>query len=196
MIDKHVSPLSQAEEEEETTGSSTDAAVPGVSRADQRAASKDETAGGDRAGGEAEDQDVCRECEPESPQEEGRVRAVRDPGLPTPEERARHELLHVPFRPWCEHCVKGKAADDPHPQRAPSESGGDDGVPKVSIDYGFIKLEDTEPRTVLVLKVSGKGSSHGQMRDWQGKRGSNCNPLDCCLFEEAGLGSMFASGRW
>merc|ERR1712197_159663 len=89
--------------------------------------------------------------------QEGRVRAARDPGQPTPEERARHELLRVPFRPWCEHCVEGKAADDPHSQRAPNESGGDDGVPKVSVGYGFIKLEDVDPRTALVLKVSGKG---------------------------------------
>ena len=29
--------------------------------------------------------------------------------------------------------------------------------PKVSIDYVFIELGDAEPRTVLVLKVSGKG---------------------------------------
>ena len=157
MIAEHVSPLSQATQEKEAIGSLTDVVRDGVGSVDQPAAGEGEAADGGQTGGGVEDPEVCRECEPESPREEGRVRAVRDPGQPTPEERARRELLHVPFRPWCEHCVKGKAVDDPHSQRAPNESGGDDGVPKVSVDYGFIKLEDAEPRTVLVLKVSGKG---------------------------------------
>ena len=32
-------------------------------------------------------------------------RAVRNPGQPTPAEVAEHNLTHIPFRPWCTHCV-------------------------------------------------------------------------------------------
>jgi hypothetical protein len=81
------------------------------------------------------------------------VRAIRDPGQPTPEEVAAHELTHLPFRPWCPDCVSGRAADDPH-RRIVRDA--DDGVPKVSVDYGFISSDDGEDtRAILVLKVSG-----------------------------------------
>ena len=33
---------------------------------------------------------------------------------PTQKERLKHEVLHVPFETWCVHCVRGRAADDPH----------------------------------------------------------------------------------
>ena len=47
------------------------------------------------------------------------VRGVRDPGQPTREERARHDLTHLPFRPWCADCVAGRAVDDPHRRLVP-----------------------------------------------------------------------------
>ena len=30
---------------------------------------------------------------------------LRDPGQPTPTERAEHELTHIPYRSLCTHCV-------------------------------------------------------------------------------------------
>lgn len=63
----------------------------------------------------------------------------------------------MPFRPWREHCANGKAGDDPHPGRAnlgPQEARA---VTNISIDHGSIRLEGAEPRTIIVLKVSGKG---------------------------------------
>ena len=81
------------------------------------------------------------------------VRAVPDPGQPTREERAMHELTHLPFRPWCADCVAGRAANDPHRRLAREV---DDGPPKVSVDYGFESSTDgTEQRTILVVKVAG-----------------------------------------
>ena len=35
--------------------------------------------------------------------------ALRDPGQPSPAERAEHDLTHIPYRPWCKHCVRGRA---------------------------------------------------------------------------------------
>ena len=84
--------------------------------------------------------------------------------------------------------MKGKAADDPHSQRAPSESGGDDGVPKVSVDYGFIKLEDTEPRTVLVLKVSGKGPVMARCVTGKGREDPTAIPWIVAGLRRLGLG--------
>ena len=33
---------------------------------------------------------------------------------PSAEEVRRHMISHVPYRSWCEHCVRGKAKDNPH----------------------------------------------------------------------------------
>ena len=69
---------------------------------------------GEENDGAAERGDEVRE-EPSG--EEAAVRGMRDPAEPSRDERARHELTHVPFRPWCRHCVSGKAADNPHQRR-------------------------------------------------------------------------------
>ena len=85
--------------------------------------------------------------------EAARVRGLRDPGQPTKAEREQHELFHVPFRPWCKHCVEGRAVDDPH-RRQEEDSEGETRLPKVSVDYGFMKLDGEEtPRILLVLKA-------------------------------------------
>lgn len=105
----------------------------------------------------ADQEDQGEREEPDGAQEEAGVRNLRDPAEPSREERARHELTHVPFRPWCRHCVEGKAADDPH-FRGPDQHEEPE-VVKASLDYGFLKLEEEEePRTVLVLKVRPSGA--------------------------------------
>jgi hypothetical protein len=86
------------------------------------------------------------------------VRGVRDPGQPTREERARHDLTHLPFRPWCADCVAGRAADDPHRRVVRDD---DDGPTKVSVDYGFFSEKVGEldvQRAILVVKVGGARS--------------------------------------
>ena len=41
---------------------------------------------------------------------EGRsARELAAPTEPTPQERALHELTHIPYRAWCSHCARAKA---------------------------------------------------------------------------------------
>ncbi len=103
----------------------------------QQAESDDgEAAGGNKAG-EVEDEMLCKECY-EAPET---AKAVRDPGTPTPLQRALHELNHWPFRKWCEPCVKGRATGQQHRgvkgELAMSE------VTRVLMDYGFLHEEET-----------------------------------------------------
>ena len=42
------------------------------------------------------------------------ARRRRAPHEPTAEEAERHALTHVPYRDWCEACVRGKARENPH----------------------------------------------------------------------------------
>ena len=80
--------------------------------------------------------------------EGGESRAVRAKKIPpevSQEEYGKHQTTHLPFRSWCEHCVRGKAADDGH--RAVSDAGGD---PKWGMDYFFLsRAEDPEGRAEL-----------------------------------------------
>ena len=55
-----------------------------------------------------------------------------DPGAPSKRERDIHREDHVPYRCWCEHCVKGRGLGEAH---VPGECGA---VPVVSFDYLII----------------------------------------------------------
>ena len=72
--------------------------------------------------------------------EEDDEEALRPKGVPTPsppsrQERLEHELTHLPFRSWCEFCVKGKCKADQH--RATGQLANSE-VPVVSFDYAFM----------------------------------------------------------
>ncbi|CAE7848057.1 RE1 [Symbiodinium necroappetens] len=68
------------------------------------------------------------------------VEAPPGPQEPTPEQRAQHELTHLPPEPWCEHCIKGRAIDTAHRQ-VPLELKATN--PRVEVDYSFIKVDGT-----------------------------------------------------
>eukprot|EP00973_Karenia_brevis_P086851 12045803-Karenia_brevis.AAC.1 len=47
-----------------------------------------------------------QEMEEEETQKNEKVRALRTPKSPTPEEYRHHRLTHIPYRDWCPHCVR------------------------------------------------------------------------------------------
>ena len=69
-------------------------------------------------------------------------KATAPPGPqdPTPEQRAQHELTHLPPEPWCEHCVKGRAIDTAH-RLVPLELRATNR--KMEVDYSFVKVDGT-----------------------------------------------------
>ena len=72
-----------------------------------------------------------------------RPRGVRDPGAPTPGERAEHELHHANYREWCRACVRGRGIAAPH-RKQHQHLDDPDGVPSVHFDYCFIGEKDQE----------------------------------------------------
>ena len=55
------------------------------------------------------------------------------------EEYDSHQLTHLPFRSWCDHCVKGKAVDDAHrPRIDPHRREA-----KMGMDYFFLARRQT-----------------------------------------------------
>ena len=71
----------------------------------------------------------------EDSEEALRPKGVMAPSSPSRQERLEHDLTHLPFRSWCEFCVKGKCKADQH--RATGQLAESE-VPVVSFDYAFM----------------------------------------------------------
>ena len=73
-------------------------------------------------------------------------RAVGYPADPTPEERAQHELTHMPFKSWCPICVRCKSKDDQHKQVY-------DKRPALQADYAFLTTREAEEQVTVITCI-------------------------------------------
>ena len=67
---------------------------------------------------------------------------LRDPGQPSPAERAEHSLTHIPYRPWCQHCVRGKAKG--RQSRRIRGEQSESSCPRIRLDYCMITDKSQE----------------------------------------------------
>ena len=67
-------------------------------------------------GVEGGDEDRGEEVQAEEEQENGQRNVVKlhQPWMPTRAEREEYAMTHLPFRSWCEHCVKGRGEEMKH----------------------------------------------------------------------------------
>ena len=79
------------------------------------------------------------------------VRNIRDPGQPTAKEHQEHRTTHRPYRSWCKFCVMGRGVKAPH--RRPDAQDDLEGVPHVSMGYGFLGEMESEDRVSPVLVI-------------------------------------------
>ena len=65
----------------------------------------------------------------------------------------------MPYRSWCEDCVRSRARNSPHHKKAPEDPLEEIKVPRVHMDYFFISREDEtaskNPMLVMVDEKSG-----------------------------------------
>lgn len=71
------------------------------------------------------------------------VRIVRSGYSPTKSEVAEHRISHLPFRDWCEHCVKGRSKGLPHRIKEGAAKEEQE-VPVISVDYMFMGDKQSE----------------------------------------------------
>ena len=74
------------------------------------------------------------------------------PRVPTAEERSLHELTHLPYRSWCDHCMACKARSDPQRILDPAPEGRR-AVPCIQADYAFGKIEADKPTLTVLVAV-------------------------------------------
>ena len=86
------------------------------------------------------------EDEKEEEYGERTVKKVKQMGKPSPEVIEAHERTHLPFRSWCEACVKGRGKEEACRKR---DGEGDRDLPEVHFDFCFPKHEDDEGMIVL-----------------------------------------------
>ena len=94
------------------------------------------------------------EEEEEPPWEEARrARRARDPGAPSVADWEAHQATHLPFRIWCQECVRGRRDNPAHARvPVPAEARG---VAEVGLDSCFLRRADCEDKlTVLVQEES------------------------------------------
>ena len=109
-------------------------------QADQGVQEGQEEVGGDR-----------QEEREEEHEEFGKRETVRmqDPVKPSNDEIDDHNKLHLPFRSWCRHCVRGRAKNRAHMK----EVKGKPGQNELHFDYCFLGREGEPGRTITVLAV-------------------------------------------
>ena len=68
---------------------------------------------------------------------ESRAEMTPVPHEPSEFEKQKHNLTHIPFRPWCTSCVKGKAQAEPH--KRTERITEDSELPVIQCDYLMLK---------------------------------------------------------
>ena len=71
------------------------------------------------------------------------AKALPRPNEPTEQQRAQHNLTHLPYRSWCEHCVRAKGKERQSKRNT-------DRQPVIQVDYSFVTTgNDVQQRTIL-----------------------------------------------
>ena len=161
-----VSPITEAEENEETEGLMQE---------------------------EAEEEQEEKE-ETEEDEEEGeKPKTVNVRKRPTQKQRMEHEATHIPYQSWCRHCVRGRGRNRPHRKKkreaekkkkqeeerkvlpssvgqaehttiepglaaeVPAESVNEEKVPKIAMDYFFLgesEIDASDAPCIVMVDTS------------------------------------------
>ena len=139
---------------------------------------QEEAGGGERAEG-GEDEGLGQEmaAEEDGVEEEGRKAVgIKGPKRVSKEEREEHNKTHLPYRSWCEICVKARGRKRQH-RRMEKESDQLEAVPRVSMDYLFMTEEDRlaskNPIIVMTDESTGMKCSRLLTKKGIGQDGEN-----------------------
>ena len=64
------------------------------------------------------------------------VKARKAPNEPIEMERLQYEAAHLPYRSWCQHCVRGRGRTKPHHRKMDADP--ENAVPRISMDLFFL----------------------------------------------------------
>jgi len=80
--------------------------------------------------------------------EAAKVKRMLDPKLPSQSEVDEHMMTHLPYRNWCEHCVKGRGRQMDHRRKQQKSE-----MVEFHMDFCFPGGElDAKTQTILVIR--------------------------------------------
>ena len=86
--------------------------------------------------------------EEEEQQQAVPAKGLKSPDQPTPQERAEHNLTHLPFRSWCKQCVQNKSKADAHPKQQRNSR-----APVVQFDFCYFKSLGEQKTTPILTGI-------------------------------------------
>ena len=81
-------------------------------------------------------------------EEEEQQKGLNSPDQPTPQERAEHNLTHLPFRSWCKQCIQSKSKSDAHPRQQRNSK-----APVVQFDFCYFKSLGEQKTTPILTGI-------------------------------------------
>ena len=120
--------------------------VCGIDCEDGELSEDEEVAGAAEVEGEVQGQGDQAESDNEEENEkeygEREVKKVKVLVKPSPDKVEAHERTHLPFRSWCEACVKGRGKEEAC--RKGDGGGGERNLPEVHFDFCFFQNTKTK----------------------------------------------------
>ena len=86
---------------------------------------------------------------------------VPAPDEPTSDERRHHGLTHLPYKPWCNICVRARGRGNKHVSRSQNQPG----TPVIQCDFCFLKTEEDAPMVTAFVLHDKRVHDHLPM-DW------------------------------
>ena len=84
--------------------------------------------------------------------EEGRIsKGLKAPWRVTQAEREGHERTRIPYRCWCDVCVKGRGRRMAHRSKTEADTAYDDGTPRICMDYFYMNGETVRSVSIRLL---------------------------------------------
>ena len=93
--------------------------------------------------GDESEELLCPPCE------ERVSKSIFEPMKPSPKEVADHERTHVPYRCWCNVCVRAKGKEAAH-RRGKAKTKG--GLPRWCMDYATLGEAEDEKDSMKALE--------------------------------------------
>ena len=79
--------------------------------------------------------------------------------MPSKEDIDSHMVTHIPYRPWCDHCVRGRAVNDHHQKGISMESS----VSVISADYAYFGETSEERKDRKAKERKGEEDKRDEM---------------------------------
>ena len=82
---------------------------------------------------------------------------ITTPCAPSESEKMKHELTHIPFKPWCTSSVKGKTQSEPHKRIERITERSELSI----VQCGYLVLKDTAASDGLKVLSNVKSFGYG-----------------------------------